>query len=404
LDATGGARSARQKIVLATFGTRGDVQPMLALGAALRARGHLVPICAPEGHRALVEEHGFPFVACGRLDPRGDDWRDGGTALVLSVRAQIGAQIDALLSACEGASALVASMFMFGAASAAELRGIPLFYAVYWPLLLRSPGWPIIGMPVGSVPRWLSRPLWWLQDLVWTAYFRGPVNRERRRRGLAPVSNALDHLAYSGHLLLAYDEEIGHLPPVPEAHSRTGYWHVAPRGELPAEVEHFLASGPPPVYFGFGSMRSRHPERLARLFVDAAGAAGVRALMSAESRSQLPESCLRIGALPHGLLFPRVAAAIHHCGAGTTAAAARAGVPQIPVPHFGDQFYWGHALHRLGVAPRPIRRSRLTAERLAAAIREGLAKGVAAKALAGRLRGKEGAERAAEVIEKVARG
>src|SRR5438105_12057674 len=147
------------KIVLAPVGTRGDVQPMLALGLALRARGHQAVVCAPDNYGAWARSLGFEFLSCGPDFAEtlgGDAHRDQGTATILRLRKQIRAQFDALEAASAGASAIVGAMLQFAGPSIAEKRGLPYFYAVFWPILLRSPGHPIIGAPFASVPRWVS--------------------------------------------------------------------------------------------------------------------------------------------------------------------------------------------------------------------------------------------------------
>ncbi|BCJ56370.1 hypothetical protein Asp14428_78450 [Actinoplanes sp. NBRC 14428] len=140
-----------------------------------------------------------------------------------------------------------------------------------------------------------------------------------------------------------------------------------------AEVEAFLAAGPPPVFVGFGSMAPGHGGRLAGPVLAAVRAAGVRAVVQAGwsgLRAGDEPGVLSVGALPHDWLFPRMAAVVHHAGAGTTAAGLRAGVPAVAVPVLADQPFWAWRLHALGVSPRPLPFSRLTADRLAAALTE----------------------------------
>jgi UDP:flavonoid glycosyltransferase YjiC (YdhE family) len=155
--------------------------------------------------------------------------------------------------------------------------------------------------------------------------------------------------------------------------TQTGAWFMPESEELPADVEAFLAAGPPPVYVGFGSMQDPDAAGTSRRVLDAVRRAGVRVLLSRGwaglGEVELPSTALRIGSLPHGKLFPRCAAVVHHGGAGTTANATRAGVPQVIIPHEVDQFYWGHRVWTLGLSPPPIPKRRLSAEALAAAIR-----------------------------------
>jgi len=138
------------------------------------------------------------------------------------------------------------------------------------------------------------------------------------------------------------------------------------------DLEAFLAAGPPPVYIGFGSMGTDDPAATARLVLDANVAAGVRAIVRRGWARLLaadpPASVHFVESVPHAWLLPRVAAAVHHGGAGTTAASLRAGVPTVIVPFHGDQFFWARRVQELGAGPAPITRRRLTVERLAAAL------------------------------------
>jgi len=142
---------------------------------------------------------------------------------------------------------------------------------------------------------------------------------------------------------------------------------------LPRKLEGFLESGPPPVYLGFGSMTDPDPARTTQRLLDAITRLGCRALISKGwagiGDGALPEGVMAIGAVSHASLFPRLAAVVHHGGAGTTHAAARAGVPQVIVAHVLDQFYFARRIHDLGVGPPAIPRARLTPERLAETLR-----------------------------------
>ena len=154
----------------------------------------------------------------------------------------------------------------------------------------------------------------------------------------------------------------------------TGYWFL-PEAEWtpPAALADFLAAGKPPVYVGFGSMADRDPQRLTGIILDALQRSEQRAVIQAGwgglQPGDLPETAFPLDPAPHNWLFPRVAAVIHHGGAGTTASALRAGVPSIVVPFFGDQFFWGQTVARLGVSPGVLDRRKLSVERLADFIR-----------------------------------
>ena len=189
----------------------------------------------------------------------------------------------------------------------------------------------------------------------------------------------------------------------------TGYWFLdpAPGWTPPADLVAFLQNGPPPVYVGFGSMGSRKPEETTDMVLQALAETGQRGVLLAGwegmRAERLPDSVYLAGPVPHSWLFPKMAAVVHHGGAGTTAARLMSGVPSVVVPFFGDQGFWGRKVADLGVRPSPVPRKQLSAERLAAAIQqaindEGMRKRAAS--IGGQIRAEERAARAAEIIGK----
>jgi sterol 3beta-glucosyltransferase len=188
----------------------------------------------------------------------------------------------------------------------------------------------------------------------------------------------------------------------------TGYWFLDDVGDWlpPAELNEFLQNGRKPVYIGFGSMGSfGSGEQTTALVVEALRMSGQRGVLASGwdgmSRSmQLPENIFMLESAPHSWLFPRMAAVVHHGGAGTTAEGLRAGVPSIIIPHANDQYAWGRRVYELGVGPKPIRRKELSAENLADAIRTALTDEIKHKAgeLGERIRAERGAENAAKII------
>ncbi|MBM3275953.1 MAG: hypothetical protein FJZ00_12435, partial [Candidatus Sericytochromatia bacterium] len=193
--------------------------------------------------------------------------------------------------------------------------------------------------------------------------------------GLGPVPDLAGYITSGSDFLIACDEAV-----MGDGHTWdfrvkiTGFWHMGTTDDpLPSEVEAFLEAGPPPVYIGFGSMTARDPVGRTHVLIDAVRLAGVRAILSAGWADlgvgqELPPGCLSIGAVPHAALFPRCVAIVHHGGSGTTAAAARAGRPQVVVPHLLDQYYFSHRIAVAGLGPRPIPVNTLSAPRLASAI------------------------------------
>jgi UDP:flavonoid glycosyltransferase YjiC (YdhE family) len=189
----------------------------------------------------------------------------------------------------------------------------------------------------------------------------------------------------------------------------TGYWFLEPPAgwEPSPDLVNFLQAGPPPVYVGFGSMLSRKPEETANLVLQALARTGQRGVLSSGwgglKKEDLPETVFMLGSIPHSWLFPKMAALVHHGGAGTTGAGLAAGIPSIVTPFFGDQPFWGQRVHALGVGPRPIPRKRLNVENLTGAIRQAvsdLAMRKNAASLGERIRAENGIARAVAIIEQ----
>jgi UDP:flavonoid glycosyltransferase YjiC (YdhE family) len=190
----------------------------------------------------------------------------------------------------------------------------------------------------------------------------------------------------------------------------TGYWFLDPDDDWtpPAALAEFLQAGPPPVYVGFGSMSSRKPEQTADLILRAIAQAKQRAIMLSGwgglHKEDLPDTVLMVDSVPFSWLFPRVAAVVHHGGAGTTSAGLRAGVPTVVIPFFGDQPFWGQRVAELGVGPAPIPRRRLTAERLAQAMLRAVtdpAMRQHAANLGARIRAEDGIAGAVAVVQQI---
>jgi vancomycin aglycone glucosyltransferase len=362
------------RIVLATFGSRGDVQPFIVLGQALVRAGHEVVLCAPEDFGGFATGQGLSFQA---LDGSFEEWfRDsaqGVGKLQENMRRSLARRLEVLPKVVEGADLLVATGLLVEGRSVAEALGVPYRFAAFCPRMQRSRYHGSPSLPMSHSPAWVNHLSWWFNSLSWNKFTAGPINAWRAKAGLAP-SRDVFHEAVTESTLLAADPLLAPLPPdLVEKTVQTGAWMMDDPKPLPDEVEAFLAAGEPPVYIGFGSMLDEDPARTTREVLEAVRAAGVRALVSKGwarlGGESLPPGVLAIGAVSHGTLLPRVRAMVHHGGAGTTHAAARAGVAQVVVPHFLDQFYWADRMMELGVAPKPLKRSRLTAPRLAEALR-----------------------------------
>lgn len=366
------------KIVLATVGSRGDVYPILALSLALKARGHEVLLAGPPERARPAAELACPYVPLGR-DVMA--FIDGGrsTRSPAAVAAfhrffhgEIRHQFRALPDLIAGADLAVGASLCFGLASVAEAMKIPYRFIAFTPQLLPSCHHPCPVFKTQRMPAFINRVGWlWAtaMDRFNTARL---INQHRRELGLRPV--AASHISYFGNkVIVASDRALAGIPSdVTLKAVQTGYMHLRqPVPDLPA-LEDFLSKGPPPVYAGFGSMPIVDQMRLMPLVLEAARMAGRRVVIDLPGGAPfMPVSgrdVFHIHQYPHGALFPRMAAVVHHGGSGTTATAAASGVPQIIVPHILDQYFWAERVYRSGIGPGPLRRIRLTARKLARSI------------------------------------
>lgn len=370
------------RVVIVAEGTRGDVHPMLALGGALEAAGHQVCLCAPPDFGGEAVALGFDFVALGGsirayMDTVAAPLHRGGLGFAREMRRwvvhSLASHQAVLPLATAGADFVIGAGSTLFAASIAEARGVPFRYVVYTPGLLPSARHTPVVFPFQVRAPWANRALWRAATVMMNAMARGRVNEHRARLGLAPVPSLMPHVL-SGRPIVAVDRALAAMPAdCPLAFEQIRCLHPFEPEPLPPDLERFLAAGPPPVYLGFGSMPDPDPAATTRRVLDAVLRLGCRAIIARGwaglGGGPLPAGVLAIAPVSHASLFPRVAAVVHHGGAGTTHTAARAGVPQVVVPHVLDQFYFARRAEALGVAPTAPRRNRLDAPALAAALR-----------------------------------
>jgi len=353
------------RVLLSTIGSRGDVQPLVALALELRDLGQEVRMCVPPDFRAWIDGLGIPVVPIGpelRATAVGRPASSAAPAPSVPLspeqrrrlaEATVAAQFATVGSAAEGCDVIVAATALqMAARSVAETMGIPYVFAAYCPAVLPSPHHPPLPAP-GEPPAPATadnRELWARDADRFNELFGAALNAHRASVGLAPVGDVRDHV-FTDRPWLAADPVVGPWPGPAGAVVHTGAWMLPDERPLHAELEAFLAAGEPPVYFGFGSMRA--PQDLARVMVESARALGRRAIVSRGWAGLTPvddePDCLFIGEVNQRALFERVAAVVHHGGAGTTTAAARAGVPQVVVPQVYDQPYWARRIHDLGI-------------------------------------------------------
>lgn len=401
------------RLVLATIGSRGDVQPMLALGQTLRARGHQVVIAAPPDFSVWAETLGFEFAPLGvnmqqfLADNPAILTGKVITAAPLQKRyfaEAIPRQVQELLSTCQGADAIVWAGLAFGSPSVAERLGIPALGVLYTTCVLPSVMHPPPFLSVQGLPSWVNRALWWLNDFFTARMVGRPLNLARRQIGLADV-DFRTHLVEQSNFTVAVDEALFPGDPAWSGHvQRASYLYFNDTTPLDAELDAWLQAGEPPLYVGFGSMAGFGTQRIDALLQEALLPTGMRVLIGSGWAGlgglQLPPHWRSVASAPHEKLFARVAAVVHHGGAGTTANALRAGVPQVILPLILDQYHHAHRLHLAGLIPKPVAMEKITAKQLAESVQAALVLPDGPRlALKQRLTNQQGCEQVAVHIE-----
>jgi UDP:flavonoid glycosyltransferase YjiC (YdhE family) len=379
-------------ITLLTIGSRGDVQPYIALGYGLQQAGHRVCIGTHQEFESLIRDYGLDFYPV-KGNPRevlqsatGQNLMNTGTDILKFLKSFREAAHDSMLDgfddclkACQGSDLMLYSFFVMPVGlQISEYLGIPSMAAWLQPFTPTN-AFPTFMLPnlflgglLNRATHVLAEQLFWhtFKDIIYTWRRNSlqlktafhPFSSLQRQR--IPILNG-----YSRHLVPRPSDW-------PEWAHVTGFWFLdQPQSwQPPAELIAFLNDGPPPVCIGFGSMSDQHAAELTAIAEQALTKSQQRGLFitgwGGLQANLGSDQIYQIEAIPHDWLFPQVGAVVHHAGAGTTAATLRAGVPAITVPFFGDQAFWGYRVFGMGVGPRPIARKALNGERLSQAIRQ----------------------------------
>lgn len=383
------------RITILTAGSRGDIQPYVALGMGLQAAGHDVQIATHALFQPFIEEHGLACYPTSG-DPRasvaaetGQNWLEAGRNPLTFVRRLIEVARPVMRQimheywmACQNADLLLYSVLAtLAATTIGEKLDLPIAPAylqsihptAHYPFLLAKPlGQQALRSPYNRLSYWSSEQIFWQVG-------RPIINQWRTQAlNLPPyglVSPFMRLLHKQPFCLYGYSSHVLPQPcDWPDNAHVTGYWFLneGHGWQPPPKLADFLAAGPPPVYIGFGSMSTRNPAQLTAVALAALKLTGQRGLLltgwGGITNADLPDHVFKIDAAPHDWLFPRMAAVVHHGGAGTTAAGLAAGVPSILTPFFADQPFWAWRVEQLGVGPTAIPQKQLTVERLAGAI------------------------------------
>jgi sterol 3beta-glucosyltransferase len=422
------------RIAIIAVGTRGDIQPYLALGKGLQSAGHFVRLITHENYAGLVGAYGLDFwpvkgnvqammesVEMRQLLAQGNFFAITAYTAKSSKQAAIDwAQTGSV--ACEGMDLIVAGVgglyvglaLYIGFALAEKLR-IPFLQAYIFPFT-PTQAFPGILLPqvlskLGGAFNRFSHHL--LRQMMWQKFQQ--IDRLVRKKVLnlpaAPFWGSYDLANFQCYPVI-YGFSPAVIPPPADWQNTqvTGYWFLAEATDWnpPVALLDFLQAGSPPVYIGFGSMGSDDPIATADLILQAIERTGQRAILQSGwgglSTTTLPATVFVVDSIPHSWLFSQVAAIVHHGGAGTTAASLRAGVPTIVIPFFADQPFWGQRVLELGVGPQPIPRKQLTAENLAQSIDRAMRDPVmrqCAAELGAKIRAENGIDRVVAIVREI---
>ncbi|KAF8631804.1 hypothetical protein AX17_005019 [Amanita inopinata Kibby_2008] len=364
--------------VCLTIGSRGDVQPYIALGLGLKKEGHRVTIVTHEEYKEWIENFAIEHRTAGG---------DPGKLMQLSVENRMFSPeffrksitnfrswFDQLLvdawEACQDADVLLESPSAMAGVHIAEALNIPYFrtFTMPWTKTSEFPH-PFFSPPVGS-PAFNSASYVLFSNVMWTAT-SGQINKWRRRT-LSLRNTEMGHRAQSK---ITYIYEFSQaVVPKPldwgDKNIISGYWFLdnpdggwTPPSDLLTWMKQARRDRKAVVYIGFGSITVPRPNRITAHIVKAVTQSGVRAIISKgwsnrmskipdAAEVEIPPECYMLDKVPHDWLFPRIDVAFHHGGAGTTAASLRAGVPTLIKPWFGDQYFWASRVQQLGAGFR----------------------------------------------------
>ena len=411
------------RIVLSTWGSTGDVQPFLALSERLSKEGHKVRVCTSEIYQDRFVKHGVDFYPVGapfdldRMNQVMDEIiqiKNPLKSIILIAKEGILYKADQWYEDClkgmEGYDLAICHSADVPGQEAAIRNNLPWITVSYCPGFIKTryeapPPIPNLGVQLNALLWKMAEQAIRRQvDPLFNDFIASIGGAQRNGIGLKGM--------YSPKLnLIAASPSVSKPPPdLPSEHKFTGAWFLDEADyEIPPALQEFLNQGSPPIIISFGSMGGSRNVETTSILVEAVQRAGQRAIIQAGwgnlGLESSPENIRFVGYVPHNFLFRQGCCVIHHGGAGTTAAACRAGVPSITVPHLADQPYWGYTLRKIGVAPKPLYRQDMTPKRLAKRINQVISSqsmAEQARALMKKIETEDGLTNAVRLIERFA--
>lgn len=404
-------------IVLSSVGTTGDVEPYRALGLALAERGHRVRMLSHPMHAArfeavdlefrgvaaAVDQAGFNQAFDQIFSAEADPLRQF-TMLVHDVfLREAEAQLEAQLEATADADLAVVHCFDFVGQEALRRHHKRWASVFMMPEVIESAEAPPYPLP--RLGRWFARVAWQAAAERAKAANQAVVARLARAGITTPALGIAGAVSPHLNLVAASPSLIQVRGDWPSTFAATGHWHRASEPEaLPLDLSAFINEHGAPVVVTFGSMGGGRGRETTEIVGAALRRLGHPAIVQLgyQGLELRGPALFSAGFVPHAPLFERAAVVVHHAGAGTSHMVCRAGVPSVAVPHMFDQYYWAGMLHRVGVAPKPLWRGPLQADKLAAAIRKVLADRKTtqrARELGLRMQAERGVDRAVALIE-----
>lgn len=412
-----------KKVLLITFGSRGDVQPYIALGKALSARGASVTLSTSKTFDEMIQSHGLA-AAPNSIDVQEMMQSPEMEQALRTFRGKLQAirigkelvyrQLDETWQIVRDLRPDIIVYHPKAAAATyfARALGATAIPGFLQPGIIPTKHLPPVLLPFPDLGQFSNR--------VSNAFF-GQLWQFAGRSFVGPWMKAHPDLLSGGDMspldgycpgatevprLHAFSSNLVPKPEDwPDRDLLTGAWFLDEGTNQPdPALANFVLSGPPPIYFGFGSMRGKNPEKTTRIVIDAIQLSGDRAVLASGwgglIKTDVPEGILTLNSAPHDWLFPRCAAVVHHGGAGTLHQGLRFGRPTLVCPVFADQPFWGKRIAALGVGPKPIKMKKLTTSKLATALVELRQPQyrAAAQALGEAIRVEGGAAQAAEVV------
>jgi vancomycin aglycone glucosyltransferase len=391
------------KIACVILGTRGDVQPIVALAEGLINRGHEVTICAPPENEELCSGVKCKFIPFGpspkkaaKEDPKK---QKGGVTVKISPREGkkvISDQINQLPKILNGTDLILGVGIVFGVHTAADILKVPYRFVIYYPIVLGT-------TPVDPLK---NRIMFGFGRSAINIFIKGFINKHRAKFSLPPVKDVWSNWM-GDNVIVACDPELNKVHDgVAFPFTQTGFMLLPSKKELPGNVLNFCNSGKPPVYIGFGSNPIADTEKFKQIFEEVRKDTNQRLIIS-KGWADLPEyispDVLYADDLPFDLLFPKLAAVIYHGGTGTMATIARSGIPQAAFPFIADQFANRDTIVKLGLGPKTCNFKEMTAGSISTAINECIENNMYknnALELADKLKNSNGTELTIQLIEK----